>query len=226
MALAESSNPNEAHAAMRKAYELISRHNVDLISQALDQEYHSIFLGIPRLRHFQEAYRLAHLLQDFYFVQGMWIQAWVLEKDRMGRVLEISGTRKNVQIAEYVHDAICRYIDAAWRDYRRGKGLNRYRKTDFAVGIIDGFTTTLRSASTTGSRCSGTHLPVRIEDHALAHYVGQRYPHVRSYSKKGPGHNAQVLADGTERGKKLTIAKGITRNDGFLNQALEYKTEP
>ena len=137
MALAESNNPNEAQAAMLKAHELIARHNVDLIAQDLDQDYHSIFLGAPRLRHFREAYHLAHLLQDFYFIQGMWIQAWVLKKGRMGRVLEISGTRKNVQIADYIHAAICRYIDDAWANYRRNKGLNRYRKTDFAVGIIE-----------------------------------------------------------------------------------------
>jgi hypothetical protein len=222
MALAESSNPNEAHAAMRKAHELISRHNVRLIGRKGRQEYHSIFLGSPRLRHFREAYHLAHLIQDFYFVQCMWIQAWVVEKERMGRVLEISGTRKNIAIAEYVHDTIGRYIDSAWDDYRRGKGLNRYRKTDFAVGIIEGFTATLQQASASVTRSEGGDLPVRIVDHALTRYIVQRYPHVRSYRKKGAGHDAQVLADGTEKGKRLVIAKGITRNDGFKDHRLEY----
>jgi hypothetical protein len=31
-----------------------------------------------------------------------------------------------------------------------------------------------------------------------------------------------VLADGTEKGKRLVIAKGITRNDGFKDHRLEY----
>jgi hypothetical protein len=227
MALAESNNPNEAQAAMLKAHELISRHNVDLIAQGLDQDYHSIFLGAPRLRHFREAYHLAHLLQDFYFIQGMWIQAWVLKKGRMGRVLEISGTRKNVQIADYIHAAICRYIDDAWAGYRRNKGLNRYRKTDFAVGIIEGFKATLQQASATGSRGLGTHLPAaRVEDHALTRYLAHRYPHVRSFSRRGPGHDPRVLADGTESGRKLIIAKGITRHDGFKEKFLDYTHDP
>ncbi|MCB2148033.1 MAG: SprT-like domain-containing protein [Deltaproteobacteria bacterium] len=225
MALAESSNPNEAKAAMLKAYELISRHNVDLIAQGVDQDYHSIFLGAPRLRHFREAYYLAHLLQDFYFVQGVWIQAWVLEKGKMGRVLEISGTRKNVRIAEYIHAAIERYIDAAWADYRRDNGLNHFRRTDFAVGIIEGFKATLQQACPAGSRGVDTRLPVRVEDHALTRYLSRRYPHVRSFSRRGPGHDARVLADGKERGRKLIIAKGITRSDGFRNQVLEYNHE-
>jgi hypothetical protein len=222
MALAESSNPNEAHAAMRKAYELIARHNVDLIDRGVDQDYHSIFLGAPRLRHFREAYHLSHLLQNYYFVQGMWIQAWVQEKGKMGRVLEISGTRKNIMIAEYIHDTIRRYIDTAWKDYRQGKRLNRYRKTDFAIGIIDGFSTTLQQVAAASIRNDGTHLPVHVLDHALTRYLAQRYPYVRSFSRKGPGYDARVLADGTEKGKNLVIAKGITRSDGFKDQLLEY----
>ena len=188
-----------------------------------DQEYHSIFLGKPRLRHFREAYHLAHLIQDFYFVQCMWIQAWVVEKDRMGRVLEISGTRKNITIAEYVHDTLCRYIDSAWDAYRRGKGLNRYAKP------------ILPSVSSRGSRPRCKRRPHRqptattpvcpfaIEDHALTRYVSRRYPHVRSCRKQGAGYDARVLADGTEKGKKLVIAKGIARSDGFRDRRLEYK---
>lgn len=222
MALAQSSNPNEAHVAMRKAYELIARHNVDLIDQGVKQDYHSLFLGTPRLRHFREAYHLAHLLQDFYFVQCMWIQAWVLEKDKMGRVLEISGTRKNIRIAEYVHQTVCRYIDTAWEDYRQVNGLNRYRKTDFAVGILNGFATTLQQASAAPAHDEESRLTVRMEDPALTRYMVRRYPYVRSFSRRGPGHDRQVLADGTAKGKKLVIAKGITGNDGYKNQMLEH----
>jgi hypothetical protein len=92
----------------------------------------------------------------------MWIQAWVLEKARMGRVLEISGTRKNVRIAEYIHTAICRYIDGAWADYRRNKrpesiSQNRFCRrhhrriqNDVAAGICNAT-----------RRVTATQLPVR-----------------------------------------------------------------
>jgi hypothetical protein len=223
MALAESSNPNEAHAAMRKAYQLMSRHNVDLISRGHHQPYTSIFLGRPRQRHFREAYHLAHLLQDFYFVQGVWVEAWVIEKERMGRVLEISGSHQNVQIAEYVHDSVCRYIDHAWTGYQKGKRLNRYRKTDFAVGVIEGFRSTLQQASAAALQGNRTGLPMRVNDRALTRYLARRYPRLRSLSKAGPGHDGQILADGTECGKKLIIAKGIHHSEGFKEQRLEYQ---
>jgi len=221
MALAESANPNEAHAAMSKAHELISRHNVDLIDRGVKQHYVSIFLGRPRLRHFRESYHLAHLLQDFYFVQCMWVESWSLEKARMARVLEISGSDKNVRIAEYVYAAVRRYIDTTWAEYRRGKGLNRYRKTDFAVGVIEGFRGTLEEVS---ESCTETSLlPARLHDPALQRYVAHRYPHVRTFSRQGPGHDARVLADGTEKGKKLVIAKGISHSDGYQERVIEYK---
>jgi hypothetical protein len=221
MALAESSNPHEAHAAMRKAHELISNHNLDLIKQAVPQDYASIFLGVPRLRHFRESYDLAHLLQDYYFVQGIWISAWVMDRGKMGRVLEISGTLKNVKIAEYVHQSVKRYIEWAWQDYRRDEKLNRYRKTDFALGIIQGFRSTLHQAASTKTGADdGHHLPARIEDPALARYVSRRYPHIRSFSRKDTGHDVQVIADGTEKGKQLVIAKGIASRDGFQGHQL------
>ena len=221
MALSASSNTNEARAAMRKAYELIARYNVDLIDQGVRQEYVSVFLGTPRLRHFREAYHLAHLIQEFYFVQGIWIQAWVMEKGRMGRVLEISGSIKNVRIAEYVYGAVRHYIDTAWDDYRRDKRLNRYRKTDFAVGIIEGFRSTLEQAGVANEE--ETLLPARIEDTALTQYVFDRYPHIRSFARQGPGHDARVLLDGTEKGKKLVIAKGISHSEGYRERVLEHK---
>ena len=62
-----------------------------------------------------------------------------------------------------------------------------------------------------------------MEDPALKRYIAHRYPHVRSFTKQGPGHDARVLADGTEKGRKLVISKGISHEDGFREKVLEYK---
>ncbi len=225
LALAESTNLNEAYAAMQKAHELILRHNVELIKDDTQQNYHCIFLGKPRLRHFRETYHLAHLLQDFYFVQGVWIQAWVLEKEKMGRVLEISGTRSNVQIAEYVYDSVRRFIEMNWDGYRQGKKFNRYRKTDFAVGVIDGFRTTLKKAAPSGIDSGGTSLPEITEDHALTSFVTQRYPNIRSFSRRSPGHDKQVRRDGRKKGRQLIVAKGITHKEGYRERFLPATNE-
>ena len=222
MALAESSNPNEARSAMQKAHELIAHHNIELIRNEKAQDYTSIFLGRPRLRHFREAYHLAHLLQDYYFVKGVWTQAWVLEKARMGRVLEISGSLQNVQVAEYLHDCVLRHIDTAWNAYRSGKHLTRHRKTDFAIGVIEGFRSTLKQAAASTLQNKRTGLPLKIDDQALIQYVNWRYPHLRTFSRKGSFLDRQVLSDGTECGKKLVVAKGVHHHGQLKDRLLDY----
>jgi hypothetical protein len=140
----------------------------------------------------------------------------------MGRVLEISGSPKNVKIAEYVHSAVRQFIDSAWSDYRRGKGLNRYRKTDFAVGIIDGFRSRLQKAVTVSRPIGGPAdaVPTVIADRALNRYVAHRYPHLRRVARAGPEPDARIMADGTARGKRLIIAKAIQQRDAFRGRVL------
>ena len=136
LALAQSSNIFEAEAAMIKAHELMAKYEIEQIVQNAPREYFSIFVGKPALRHFREDYSLALLLMDYYFVKGIWIGAYVIEKGKMGRVLELSGTVQNLQIASYVFDFIQQFIESAWKEYNAGGKLNRYRKTDFSSGIL------------------------------------------------------------------------------------------
>ena len=119
LSLAQSHNRHEAEAAMLKAHELIGKYNLDLLEHNKPRNFISVFAGKPALRHPREAYSLANLLLDFYFVQGIWVPAFVLEKDKLGRVLEISGTREHVQMAHYVHDFIYGFVNREWSHYKR-----------------------------------------------------------------------------------------------------------
>ncbi|MBU4011732.1 MAG: SprT-like domain-containing protein, partial [Proteobacteria bacterium] len=142
-ALAESSNRNEAESAMKKAHELVAKYNIEIIANDSDRHFTSISAGGPALRHPKEDYYLAGLLRDYYFVWTIWVPAYIIEKGKMGRVLELSGTLENIEIASYVHDFIKHYIESRWLEYNNKKQLNRHRKTDFAAGIIKGFSTKL-----------------------------------------------------------------------------------
>ena len=145
MALAESPNQHEAEAAMGKAHELIARYNLDLLAQEEKRNFTSVFVGRPALRHPPEDYALAHLLQDFYFVRGIWVSAYVPASGKMGRVLEISGTTQNIKMASYVHDFVGRFIHSQWAAYNKNRSLNRHRQTDFALGIVEGFRSKLET---------------------------------------------------------------------------------
>ena len=209
MALSESSNQHEAEAAMSKAHELISKYNIRLLEQNINRNFESVFIGSPLLRHPREEYFIANLLQDFYFVQGIWVSAYVVQKNKMGRVLEISGTVHNIKIASYVYDFIKQYIHSKWNDYNKDSSLNRYRKSDFSVGIIEGFRLKLESQQKKNKNHVDDTYPVKVEDPLLAKYFSHRYPYVHRFKKNTSGHHANIFNDGKKVGKKMVIYKGI-----------------
>lgn len=223
LALAESSNQHEAEAAMLKAHNLIDKYNVDLMADRKKRNYISVFVGKPALRHRREEYMLDRLLQDFYYVYGIWISAYVVEKERMGRVLEISGAPQNVKIASYVYDFVMHFIDSEWARYNKGKKLNRYRKTDFAVGIISGFMARLKDQQSElhQARSSSEKALVLAEDAQLDHYVNFRYPRRGKIRRGGAYQDEDVLNDGVQIGKKLIIHKGIHSSDGNSGKMIQ-----
>jgi hypothetical protein len=222
MALAESKNRHEAEAAMAKAHELIRKYNLDLFSQENQQrDFISVFVGKPALRHKLEDYQLAHLLQDFYFVQGIWVSAYVVEKGKMGRALEINGTLQNLKIASYVHDFVSRFIGRQWAGYNLDKRLNSFRRSDFAVGVIQGFRSKLEQSKIQMESRNRFAL-VKMEDPLLAGYVAHRYPRLVTFRRGVSNQDKKVLGDGERVGSKLVISRGITeqqRSDKLLPEA-------
>ena len=210
MALAESTNRHEAEAAMTKAHELIARYNIDLHAQTASRDFISVFAGQPALRHTRDNYHLANLLQTFYFVQGLWVSAYVVTKGKMGRVLEISGTPPNIDIALYVYDYVRKFIDTQWTAYNRNKKLNAYRRVDYAVGIIQGFQTKLDTAERLRREADEKFALIEAGDPLLDRYITYRYPYTRSFRRNNYTQDDRVLADGRQVGQSLIIAKGIT----------------
>ena len=225
MALAESQNQHEAELAMAKAHALIAKHNLDVFAGSDIRDFATVFLGKPALRHFREEYHLSKLLLDFYFVYGIWVPAYVVEKGKMGRVLEISGTISNIQIACYVHDFVRNFIDSQWEQYNRGKGLNRYRKTDFAVGIVQGLRSKLDSQRNYRTGAESGRALMEIEDPLLVEYAAYRYPRTRNVGRRRVTQDQRVLKEGIKVGKELVISRGITDGGEEKIFLLEDKNE-
>jgi len=212
MALAESSNKHEADAAMAKSHEIIAKYNLEVTARGKNSGFVSVFVGKPALRHPREEYHLARLLQDYYFVQGIWVSSYVLEKGKMGRVLEISGTLYNIRAASYVYDFVRRYINSGWSEYNKHKRLNRYRKTDFAVGVIQGFASKLKAARNTKKKHIEPSLKlIERDDPLLLKYIAYRYPRMVRLERRACGPDLNVMQDGITEGKKLVIYRGISK---------------
>ncbi len=219
LALARSQNPNEAEAAMLKAHELMARHHITTLTRDPRRRFVSIFLGKPALRHFKETYYLANLLQDFYFVQGIWVPAFVVAREKMGRVHEISGTHANVAQADYVYAFVNAYIDRRWSELGAGQRLTRYQKSDFAVGIIEGFRRKLEREQLAADRPSEYALISRC-DPRLCTYLRQRYPRTSQIQRGGGRHDPDIYGRGRQIGEQMILHRGIVHRSGDVKHRL------
>ena len=86
--------------------------------------------------------------------------------------------------------------------------MSRRRKTDYAVGVIEGFRSKLVSR---GGRKQpvGSKTVIRLGDPLLEKYVARRYPHTVNVKRHVSGRDEKVVSDGREAGRRLVLHKGI-----------------
>jgi hypothetical protein len=210
LALAKSQNAHEADAAMLKAHELIAKYHVDLLLLETKRAYVSRIISVPELRHTREKYILASLLQDFYFVQGIWVPVYVLEKGKMGRALEISGTAQDVDLAAYVYDFVIGFINSRWQVYTHSDCRRHQRKIDFAVGVVAGFRDKLNSQKKRLLQMESSYALIEQKDFSLINYLAYKHLRTTRVHHKPIVQNVDVYTDGIEIGRKLVVFRGIT----------------
>ena len=212
MALAESSNQHEAELAMTKANELMIRFNISFIQNKSPKTYESIFVGKPALRHSRDQRSLSVLLYEFYYVECIWLGAYVLEKQKMGTVLELSGTPQNLKVAEYVYYFVQNFIQSQWEQYKKKNKVSHHRRVDFAEGIIEGFRYRLKRQRRRFKRnCSPEEKAlIDLGDPQLKEYIHNRFPRLRTFRRTHSNPHEHIVNDGRRVGQNLVISKGVT----------------
>jgi len=215
--LATSSNKNEADAAMFKAHQIMEKYNVDEIQENQDRGFNSIYLGDVLLKRKRADRKLYALLQDFYFVKCIWVQAYDFNKGKRGLIIEASGTKSNLKIAQYVFYFIKNFIDREWKKYRASDDyFPGDRKDHFADGIVRGFYDKLEDQRDQAQEeiDPGTRSLVVTEDTLLNEYYSTRHPHIVNSSATGFINRSQSYYEGLDKGKSLTINKGVEDTQG------------
>ncbi|SCY66544.1 DUF2786 domain-containing protein [Desulfoluna spongiiphila] len=208
-ALAQSSNPHESEAALAKAQGLMEKYRIDTLETGDPQdEYTTLFLGRPALRHHREFYALANLLTEHYFVRCVWAMACVVDKGKMGRALEVSGARSHVLTAEYAYRFILDFIDRSWADLQkeRGQKLGRSRKSDYAEGVVAGFSQKLQGEK---KKRPTSLLPEVVKDPVLDAYIGRRYPRLATRTRRVRNIDAELISKGKKAGRRMSIQPGV-----------------
>ncbi|MET0591197.1 MAG: DUF2786 domain-containing protein [Polyangiaceae bacterium] len=208
LALAQSSNVHEAQSATSLAQKLMLKYNVESAAIGARSGYEFRHLGVPSGRVTESERLLSIILGQHFFVEVIWVPVYrPLEKKR-GHVLEICGTRPNLEMASYVHAFLTRSAENLWAEHKRTHGIkgNRDRRT-YLSGVMDGFRDKLQ-AETKHHREQGL---VWVGDADLSKYFRKRHPHIRHTRAAGPARNAAHGA-GRNAGRRLVLHRGI--NEG------------
>src|SRR4051812_38646692 len=90
LALAGSPNQHEAELAMRKAHELMLRHNIEVTAARAERSYQVRYVGDPQKRGTRVESEVAGLLLEFFFVKVIRVPLYVPRLGKSGSVYEIS----------------------------------------------------------------------------------------------------------------------------------------
>jgi predicted SprT family Zn-dependent metalloprotease len=205
LALAQSSNVHEAHAATTLAQKLMLKYNVESAALGARGGYEFRHLGVASGRVGESERFLSIILGQHFFVEVIWVPVYrPLEKKR-GHVLEICGTPPNLEMASYVHAFLTRSAEHLWAEHKRDHGIksNRDRRT-YLSGVMDGFRDKLESEQK-HHREQGL---VWVGDADLSKYFRKRHPHIRHTRAGGPSRNA-VHGAGRSAGRRLVLHRGM-----------------
>ncbi len=206
LALAQSQNEHEAHAAMAAAQRLMLKHNIDVAEKHYETTYAYRHLGQPTGRVNEAQRVLSGILTSHFFVEAIWIPVYRALEGKRGKVLEICGTPENLEIAEYVHGFLLDTAERLWKEHRGARRITSNRdRLKFHAGVMLGFNETM-NRSLTQNRQEGL---VWQGDAGLTDYFRRRFPRTRTFSGSG-SKPSRAYADGREAGRKIILHKPVT----------------
>ncbi len=209
LALAGSPNQHEAEAAMRRAHELMLRHNIEAAQARAATLFELRHLGEPLKRASRVEVDVVNLLVEFFFVKAIRIPVYVPRHGVRGAVFELAGTRANVEMAVHVHAFLLATAERLWRDNRGDARVRSgHDRGSYRAGVVRGFREKLDGERT---ELQGTGL-VWLGDSRLEDFYRARYPRItrrRRSVRISAAHEA-----GREAGREIVLHRPIEHGPG------------
>lgn len=205
LALADN-NPDEheARAAFARASELMLKYNLEAGPAPSAYAHRHVGKLSGRVPHHH--YVVAGILQEFFFVRCIWVDSFDVLRGARGHILEIMGTRENVDMAEYVHDCLLRQVEALWLAFKQARDVkDRSAKREYIDGLLSGFRRQLR-ATTEQSAERGL---VWVGDAGLKRYARQRHPRTTTSRLDGVAPS-DVRQQGVAAGERMRLHRPVT----------------
>ncbi|MDQ3367540.1 MAG: DUF2786 domain-containing protein [Myxococcota bacterium] len=205
LALAGSANQHEAEIAMRRAHELMLRHNIEATAARVEQAYELRHLGDPLKRTNRVESEIMHLLSQAFFVKVIRVPVYVPLAGKRGSVYEILGTHANVEMAAHVYEFMIATAERLWAANRTDARVRSGRdRLSYQAGVVRGFREKLGSERT---ELRGTGL-IWLGDKSLEGYYRKRHPRIVTRTSRVRVDGAH--AAGCEAGRTVVLHKPVT----------------
>lgn len=209
LALAGSPNQHEAEIAMRKAHELMLRHNIEAARAQAERDFEVRHLGDPAKRRSRVETDIMILLAESFFVKVIRLPVYLPKLGTRGSVHEISGTRPNVEMAAHVYAFLLATAERLWRENRSDARVRSGRdRLSYQSGVVRGFREKLGVERT---ELRGTGLVWR-GDAKLDDFYRARHPRIttRRQSIRLDGAHAA----GREAGRTVVLHRPVESSGG------------
>jgi len=204
LALAGSSNQHEAEIAMRKAHELMLRHNIEATAAHVERSYEIRHLGDAHKRGTRVESEVAGLLSEFFFVKVIRVPVYLPRLGKSGMVYEIAGTRPNVEMASHVFAFLIGTAERLWNENRHDARVRNGRdRLAYQAGVIGGFREKLLSER---KDLKQTGL-IWVGDGDLDGFYHARHPHITTRRHRVRINSAH--AAGREAGRTVVLHKPV-----------------
>jgi hypothetical protein len=204
LALAGSPNQHEAEMAMRKAHELMLRHNIETAAAAAERGYEVRFAGDPEKRVTRVEVDVMCLLVEYFFVKVIRVPVYLPLLGKTGAVYELSGTRANLEMALHVHAFLLATAERLWQQNRSDRRVRNGRdRLSYQSGVINGFREKLAAERV---ELKGTGL-VWVRDGKLDDFYHARHPRITSRKRTVRIDGAHSA--GREAGRTVILHKPV-----------------
>jgi predicted SprT family Zn-dependent metalloprotease len=205
LALAGSANQHEAEQAMRRAHELMLRHNVAAAGAQHRAGYQVRHVGDPHKRLDKVQHAIAGLLAELFFVKVIQVPVYLPLAGKRGSTFELVGTHANLEMAVHVFEFLRGTAQRLWQancaiDARVRSGRDRL---SYQAGVIGGFRDKLVAER---AALRGTGL-VWVGDGDLDRYYRDRHPRITTRSRSVRLDGAH--AAGREAGRQIILHKPV-----------------
>ena len=220
LALAQSSNQNEASIAMDKVQTLYEKFHLTSLKDLEKPEFCTTLINHRKRR--TEVYQtmIGSLLVKHFYVQVIHNELFDKNSLTHHKTIEIIGLPRHVKLAEYVYWFIFNNLPPLWKEYQKQYGKKGLKsRNNYFQGVISGFGEKLEKSKINRSikqdHNKETQELLVQENTRLLEYLYFRHPRISRTSYSRGCDDADSYQAGKEKGRELNLHEGLNERKSY-----------